>query len=168
MIKLIRIVKTLPNFFTVGNLVCGVIAIVLIVHHKPQVAIFLILLSGLFDFLDGKIARKLKVTSEFGVELDSLADLVSFGVSPALALYEAVPHQVVSTLDLVFFPIAGALRLARYNTRPTVGFFEGLPITAAGIILGLLLWLPNFYYFVPYVALGLSFLMISKIRIRKI
>lgn len=163
-----RIVETIPNLFTLSNLGSGVLALVFIVNHLPAVATVMILLSAFFDFLDGKVARKLKVASEFGVELDSLADIVSFGVVPALALYETVPHNIVSTLDLLFFPFAGALRLARFNTRPTVGFFEGLPIPAAGIILGLLLWCPGFSGVVQYVALLLSFLMVSKMRIKKL
>ncbi len=144
------------------------IALVFVANHHTKVATLFILLSAVFDMLDGKIARKLKVTSEIGVELDSLADIVSFGVVPSLALYETVPHDIVATLALLFFPFAGALRLARFNTRPTVGYFEGLPIPAAGIIVGLLLWWPILYDIAPYVALLLSLLMVSKVRIKKL
>ncbi len=165
---LLRFVESIPNLFTLSNLGSGVIALVFIANHLPTVATVFIFLSAVFDFLDGKVARKLKVASEFGVELDSLADIVSFGVVPALALYETVPHHLVSTLDLLFFPFAGALRLARFNTRPTVGYFEGLPIPAAGIITGLLLWAPVLYGIVPYVALLLAFFMVSKIRVKKL
>lgn len=163
-----RLIKAAPNLFTLSNLSCGVIALVFIVNHMPTFAILMIVFSTVFDFLDGKVARKLKVTSEFGVELDSLADLISFGVVPSLILYETVPHHVISTVDLIFFPIAGALRLARFNTRPTVGYFEGLPITAAGLILGILLWIPVVHPFTPYIALLLALLMISRLRVIKL
>lgn len=129
-----RIIRYFPNIFTLSNLGSGIVALVFIVNHLPLIATLFVVLSAVFDMLDGKIARSLKVTSEFGVELDSLADIVSFGVVPALALYETIPHQAASTMALMVFPIAGALRLARFNTRPTKGYFEGLPIPAAGLL----------------------------------
>ncbi|MDB5085129.1 MAG: CDP-diacylglycerol--serine O-phosphatidyltransferase [Bacilli bacterium] len=162
-----RIIRAVPNLFTLSNLCFGVIALVFIVNHLPLVATLLILCSALCDLLDGKVARQFKVISEFGVELDSLADVVSFGVVPALQLYEAVPHQLVSTLALLVFPVAGALRLARFNTHPTIGYFEGLPIPAAGILIGLSLWIPALHRFVPVLALLLSLLMMSKLRVMK-
>jgi CDP-diacylglycerol--serine O-phosphatidyltransferase len=164
---MVRVVKTIPNLFTLANLVSGVFALVFIVNHFPRVATLFILLAALFDFLDGRIARKLRVTSELGVQLDSLADLVSFVVVPALALYETVPHHFLSTLSLILFPIAGALRLSRFNIRPTVGYFEGLPVPAAGITVGVLLWLPFVYSIVPIISVILSFLMVSTIRVKK-
>jgi CDP-diacylglycerol---serine O-phosphatidyltransferase len=164
---LLRIVKFAPNIFTLSNLSCGVIALTFIVNHLPVISTLFVLLSTLFDFLDGRVARSLKVTSEFGVELDSLADVVSFGVVPALAVYEAVPYHVASIIALILFPIAGALRLARFNTRPTIGFFEGLPIPAAGLILCFFLWFPVSYVLLPFIAIILSFLMISKLRVKK-
>lgn len=162
-----RLIQAAPNFFTLANLGSGVIALVFIVNHLVLLTTVMILLSAVCDFLDGKVARKLKVNSEFGVELDSLSDVVSFGVVPGLALYETVPHHLISTLVLMLFPMAGALRLARFNTRPTIGYFEGLPIPAAGILIGLCLLLPFTYRILPYVAILLAILMVSKIRMIK-
>ena len=163
-----RIIQFFPNIFTLANLSSGMTALVLIVNHLPRYATILILFSALFDLFDGKVARALKVTSEFGVELDSLADVVSFGVVPALAFYETSPGHLLSALVLILFPIAGALRLARFNTRPKVGYFEGLPITAAGLILCLLLWIPIYFNAIAYAALLFSILMVSKIRFKKL
>lgn len=163
-----RLLRAAPNLFTLANLSCGVIALVFIVNHLSAVVSFLLMLSALFDFFDGKVARRLKVTSEFGVELDSLADLISFGVVPALAVYETVPNTIVSTFNLILFPIAGALRLARFNTHPTEGYFEGLPITAAGLIVGVLLWAPALISLLPFISIILALLMVSKIRIAKL
>ncbi|ALS21768.1 CDP-diacylglycerol--serine O-phosphatidyltransferase [Paenibacillus sp. JMULE4] len=163
-----RIIRYFPNIFTLSNLGSGIVALVFIVNHLPLIATLFVVLSAVFDMLDGKIARSLKVTSEFGVELDSLADIVSFGVVPALALYETIPHQAASTMALMVFPIAGALRLARFNTRPTKGYFEGLPIPAAGLLVCFLLWFPVLYGFTAYAALVLSILMVSKIRFKKV
>jgi CDP-diacylglycerol---serine O-phosphatidyltransferase len=162
-----RIINFTPNFFTLSNLSCGVIALVFIVNHHPIPATFLVFASAFCDLLDGKVARKLKVDSEFGVELDSLSDVVSFGVVPALMVFETVPYHLISSFVLLLFPIGGALRLARFNTRPTSGSFEGLPITAAGLITAALLWFPSIYWLVPYIALLLAILMVSKIRVKK-
>ncbi|PGY34550.1 CDP-diacylglycerol--serine O-phosphatidyltransferase, partial [Bacillus cereus] len=79
-----QLVKVIPNLFTIGNLLCGVFSITLNMSEYLGAASILIFFSAVLDFLDGRIARKLKVNSEFGVELDSLADIVSFGVAPAL------------------------------------------------------------------------------------
>lgn len=161
------IFQTIPNLFTLSNLGSGVVALVFIMNGMPQVVLFFMLLSAVFDYFDGKMARKFKVSGEFGAELDSLADVVSFGVVPALALFEAVPHSFIAKLALVFFPMAGALRLARFNINPTTGYFEGLPIPAAGIILGILLRIPELYGLSPWLALLLAWLMVSKIRVPK-
>ncbi|MCZ8513568.1 CDP-diacylglycerol--serine O-phosphatidyltransferase [Paenibacillus filicis] len=163
-----KIVQFFPNIFTLANLSSGIVALVLIVNHLSRYATILVLFSALFDLFDGKIARSLKVTNGFGVELDSLADIVSFGVVPALAFYETSTEHFISALVLIIFPISGALRLARFMTHPTQGYFEGLPITAAGLTLCLLLWLPNYVNAKACIALLLAFLMISKMRIRKL
>lgn len=163
-----RILKLIPNLFTLCNLGSGVIGLVFIVSGIAMAAFFFILLSAIFDFFDGKVARKLKVTGEFGAELDSLADVVSFGVVPALAVFNVAPPTFIAKLALVLFPMAGALRLARFNLNPTVGYFEGLPIPAAGIGAGVLLWIPALYPYAPWIVLVLAFLMVSKIRVPKI
>lgn len=162
-----RMIRFSPNIFTLANLGSGMISLVFIVNHLPRYATAFIFLSAFFDLFDGKVARALKVSSEFGVELDSLADVVSFGVVPALAFFESNPNELLSHLVLILYPFAGALRLARFNTRPTSGFFEGLPITAAGLTLGLLLWVPDWYQIVSCLALLLAILMVSKVRVKK-
>src|SRR5690606_2033527 len=128
-------VKTLPNMFTVGNLFLGIIAIIFAFHDQWQYAAMMVIIGMFLDGLDGRVARMLNAQSEFGKELDSLSDVVSFGVAPALIMYVAVLHDmgVVGWIITAVFPFCGALRLARFNVEPGLpGFFIGLPITAAG------------------------------------
>ncbi|MCQ6300900.1 MULTISPECIES: CDP-alcohol phosphatidyltransferase family protein [Bacillus cereus group] len=96
-------------------------------------ASILIFFSAVLDFLDGRIARKLKVNSEFGIELDSLADIVSFGVAPALLFHTMAAPSILTSLAFILFPTMGALRLAKFSIQPTIGYFKALPISAAGL-----------------------------------
>lgn len=124
----------LPNFITLLNLLAGILAVVSIFQFDLQTAAWLILLGALFDFADGLVARILNVHSEIGKQLDSLADVVTFGVAPGLIGYqmlnEAHGHQWFTLIPLMI-PLFGALRLARFNvdTRESDSFY-GLPIPA--------------------------------------
>lgn len=124
----------LPNLFTSMNLFCGFYAITAAIQLQFVDAAIAIIIGGVFDFLDGKIARATHTTSQFGVEYDSLADLVTFGLAPALLIFlwalESTGRPGWSAVFL--FTICGALRLARFNTGTSSGpDFEGLPIPAA-------------------------------------
>ncbi len=113
----------------------GMLAIIYTLDGRTQTAISLIFIAMLLDGLDGKMAVRLKAGSELGKQLDSLADLVSFGVAPAVLLYSISLHQfaVVGLFVALFFPVAGAFRLARFNMGPKKdNVFMGLPITIAG------------------------------------
>ena len=128
-----HIVKIVPNLFTIGNLLSGVFSITFNINGYLRMASMFIFLSAILDFFDGRIARRLKVNSEFGVELDSLADIVSFGVAPAILFYSLSTPSPFTTIAFMLFPTMGALRLAKFNIKPTIGHFIGLPIPAAGI-----------------------------------
>ena len=126
----------LPSLFTTGNLFLGFWAIVRTLHGQYAEAAPLIFWAILLDVLDGRIARMTGTESEFGAELDSLADVVSFGVAPALLAYSwgfaTLPR--VGWLVAFLFVVCGALRLARFNVQKTVvdgRYFVGLPIPAA-------------------------------------
>ena len=125
----------LPNLFTSLNLFCGYYSITASVQLKFTEAAIAILVGAVFDLLDGKIARATCSTSKFGVEYDSLADLITFGLAPALLMFlwvlESAGRPGWSAAFL--FVICGALRLARFNTTDSnSNDFEGLPIPAAG------------------------------------
>jgi CDP-diacylglycerol--serine O-phosphatidyltransferase len=130
-----------PNLFTIFNLFLGFLAIVFSTQERFVVAAWLIIIASVCDMLDGKIARATRGFSNFGIEFDSLADVVSFGAAPAIMMYLAQLQQLgVFGLVISFTPLAaGAIRLARFNTH-TSGFaksrfFEGMPIPAAASLL---------------------------------
>lgn len=124
-----KIISQIPNSITCLNLASGCIATVLAfkgLYIEASIAIFA---AAVFDFLDGAMARLLKAYSDMGKELDSLSDLVSFGVAPAAMVYNVMPPE--GAWIAIIIPICGALRLARFNvdTRQTSSFI-GLPIPA--------------------------------------
>jgi CDP-diacylglycerol--serine O-phosphatidyltransferase len=161
--------KSLPSVFTVGNLFLGIIAIILAFQEQPEYAAITVIVGMLLDGLDGRVARMLNAQSEFGKELDSLSDVISFGVAPAFIMYVVVLGDVgrLGWLVTAIFPICGALRLARFNVQAgTPGYFIGLPITAAGGVLATLALYSEFFptYVLILGMLILSFLMVSNVK----
>jgi CDP-diacylglycerol--serine O-phosphatidyltransferase len=125
-----------PNLFTTGNLMSGFFGIVSCINGDFQLAAMAIFVSCVFDILDGKVARMARATSRFGVEYDSLADLVSFGVGPAILMYlwALKPFGRIGWLAAFVFVACGALRLARFNVQVETSskkYFVGLPIPGA-------------------------------------
>jgi CDP-diacylglycerol---serine O-phosphatidyltransferase len=168
----------LPSLFTTGNLFCGFYSIVHSMHHDLVYASYAILLAGVFDVLDGRVARMAKATSKFGVEYDSIADVVSFGIAPALLLYSWMLNGYgrVGWAGAFFFAACGALRLARFNSMADEdapkSYFIGLPIPAAANVVAALVIA---YHDTPFrlaeiivlpLAFGLGLLMVSSIRYR--
>ncbi|MCK9862629.1 MULTISPECIES: CDP-diacylglycerol--serine O-phosphatidyltransferase [Paenibacillus] len=133
------ITKSIPSLLTVGNLFLGIAAIILVFNEKPETAAMMVIIAMLLDGVDGRVARALNAQSEFGKELDSLSDVISFGVAPAFIMYVVAFQELNPTIAWIItalFPICGALRLARFNVvagKP--GYFIGLPIPAAGGVL---------------------------------
>ncbi|MDD3293473.1 MAG: CDP-diacylglycerol--serine O-phosphatidyltransferase [Geobacteraceae bacterium] len=126
----------LPNLFTTGSLFAGFYGIVATMNGSYDTAALWILISSIFDGLDGKVARLTGTTSKFGVEYDSLADLVAFGVAPGLLMYAWAlkPFGRLGWLAAFLFVVCGALRLARFNVQVNTvesKRFVGLPIPAA-------------------------------------
>ncbi|PEJ53324.1 MULTISPECIES: CDP-diacylglycerol--serine O-phosphatidyltransferase [unclassified Bacillus (in: firmicutes)] len=160
-----QIIKAIPNLLTIGNLLCGVLSITFNMSGLILLASIFIFISAIFDLLDGRVARKLKVNSEFGVELDSLADIVSFGVAPALLFHSISAPSILTSLAFILFPTMGALRLAKFSAKPTIGYFRGLPIPAAGLPLA---GMSMFLYSNAWITLILAFLMVSPFRFKKL
>ncbi|MFQ5881537.1 MAG: CDP-diacylglycerol--serine O-phosphatidyltransferase [Candidatus Methylomirabilales bacterium] len=135
-----RGVYILPSLLTMGNLFFGLYAIIAIYKNDYSRAALAIIIALVLDFLDGAVARFAKATSDFGVELDSLADLVSFGVAPGMLAYVFAmqPFGRIGWLAAFLFAACGALRLARFNVHTKKldrRYFVGLPIpAAAGVI----------------------------------
>jgi CDP-diacylglycerol--serine O-phosphatidyltransferase len=162
--------RVLPNLFTVGNLFLGVMAILLAMNNHWEYAAITVIIGMLLDGLDGRVARMLNTQSEFGKELDSLSDVITFGVAPAIIMYVSVlkGFGAEGWFITAIFPICGALRLARFNVQTSPkGYFIGLPITAAGGILATMALYDKYidnHYIMAIGMIFLSFLMVSQIK----
>ena len=142
-------VYLIPSLFTTGNLICGFFSIISTFNgHYLQAAVFIIL-AHLLDGLDGYVARLTKTTSQFGIEFDSLADLVSFGVAPGVLVYywALLPWGTWGWLAACLYVVCGALRLARFNVQVRnveKSHFVGLPIPGAAEMIAAIVLM---YYF---------------------
>jgi CDP-diacylglycerol--serine O-phosphatidyltransferase len=180
--------KHIPNTITSLNLLFGTIAVIYAFKGYQIFAIYLILLAAICDFLDGFSARMLKSYSPMGKELDSLADLISFGLAPSILLYHrmdvSIGSQISGTPDtfylelLILSPIiitiASALRLAKFNvdSRQTIDFI-GMPTPANALIICMFLHFSTYnttfdhliesQYFIPVLSFLLSYLLVSNI-----
>lgn len=175
----------IPSFFTLMNLFCGFLAIISIAEGRLFFGAWLIVFAGLFDALDGFMARLSNATSQFGIELDSISDVVSFGVAPGFLLYSFGLSEMpfVGIILSALPPLCGAVRLARYNVdmqETHSNFFKGLPIPGQAIMIAAfyltfhnkLELFEGFEYglntvLVPLI-IFLSFLMVSTIPFDKI
>jgi CDP-diacylglycerol--serine O-phosphatidyltransferase len=164
--------RWIPNVLTVINLFAGLVAVLLSFVEQWALAVALVFGAALFDSLDGRIARRLNVASEFGKQLDSLADLVSFGVAPAtIAFLLVFTHSGWSGYMLAaMFPVCGALRLARFNISTVKGYYVGLPITVAGPVLSAIVFFAQHLPVLVHalILLVLSGLMISTVKVPKL
>lgn len=180
--------KSIPNFITSLNLICGTVAVIMAFRGYELWAVYLILAAAVFDFFDGFAARLLKAYSPMGKELDSLADLISFGLAPASLIYMRyselvsdalagkLPVFLIEAISLVpvFIAVGSALRLAKFNvdTRQSENFI-GVPTPANAILiisfLHYTVFNPHFFpfeytlWFWPLASLLLSWLLVSNI-----
>lgn len=172
-----RKIYIVPNFVTTANMFCGFYSVVASIHGDHISAAWAIMAAAVFDMLDGRVARLAKATSEFGVQYDSLSDLISFGMAPGVLLYEWAlqPFGRLGWAAAFLFVACGALRLARFNVLAGVlpkGHFQGLPIPmAAGAVATFIIFSQTLGWGVdqtkvPVLVLtfGLASLMVSTIR----
>jgi CDP-diacylglycerol--serine O-phosphatidyltransferase len=166
----------LPNFFTAASIFSGVFSMINAVNGDFTKAAWLIMLALIFDGLDGRVARLTNTCSKFGIEFDSLADVVAFGVAPALLIYLFVGHEFgrFGVVVCALFVMFGAIRLARFNvmtshSEPSV--FIGIPIPTAAVFISLLILLfeqyslkSEFGISILVLAILISLLMVSNIR----
>jgi CDP-diacylglycerol--serine O-phosphatidyltransferase len=174
--KLRKGVYLIPSLFTTGNLICGFFSVISTFNGDYLHAAYFIILANILDGLDGYAARVTRSTSQFGVEFDSLADVVSFGVAPAILVYfwALIPWQTWGWLAACTFVVCGALRLSRFNVQsvgPAKGYFVGLPIPAAAQMIASIVLLyyklggegaPNKHVILLLVIYGLAGLMVSS------
>jgi CDP-diacylglycerol--serine O-phosphatidyltransferase len=166
----------LPNAITLCGMFAGFFSIIASLNGKFTVAAWAIVLAGVFDGLDGWVARMTNTSSKFGVELDSLADVISFGVAPAVLSFTWAlsPFGRVGWAVAFLYTACGALRLARFNVQKETEekkTFTGMPIpAAAGVISAIVIfyanmkWVPERSFFVLAIVILISFLMVSTLR----
>ncbi len=175
--KMKRGIFILPSLLTLTSIFFSFFGIVSAINGDYVLAAALILVAGFFDGVDGKVARLTKTTTRFGLELDSLADVISFGVAPAILLYmwALAPYGRIGWVTCFVFVACGALRLARFNVQ--TGYidpkrFNGLPIPAAAVMVGTTVLFchkvgldpANFRIPVLILAYLLSFFMVSAVK----
>jgi len=170
-------VYILPNTLTLCGMFCGFFAILSAINANYLHAAWAIVLANIFDGLDGWIARLTNTSTRFGIELDSLSDLVAFGVAPSVMMYKWAlsPFERLGWAAAFLFVACGALRLARFNVQtgsPGSKAFKGMPIPAAATILASIVvfyyefWggLPGKNLLFPLITILLSLLMVSTLR----
>ena len=173
------IVKHIPNAITSMNLLCGIVGVICAVYGMPDYALILMVLAAVFDFCDGLAARLLKAYSPIGKELDSLADMVSFGVLPALVMMNCMQeHGVPVWLCYIalFIAVMSAVRLAKFNvdTRQTTDFLGVATPTCALLCASLASYIhgnPDSFlsgwagtvWFLPLLSVVLGLLLVSEI-----
>ncbi len=181
-----RPINVLASVLTTLSLYCGLVSIFASITGHFDKAVAFILFAIVFDTLDGSVARLTKSVSEFGKELDSLCDLVSFGVAPAVLIFTSfLPEGAeiskeagrLSAIPAIFFVICGALRLARYNVYQSGrrDVFTGLPIPAAGGTIAVFVLFARYFeiqgavavWLLALLTLGLACLMVSSVHYPK-
>jgi len=174
-------VYLLPNLCTSASLFCGFFSVVKSLSGDFKAAAWAILLAGIFDLIDGRLARLAKAESQFGVEYDSLVDLASFGLAPGILMYTWSLYGLkkLGWLAAFLFFACGALRLARFNVQHDdveMEYFQGLPIPVAAYVLAtyvifyhhLFIFPPEGSITIAVITIILSLLMVSTIRYRSL
>ena len=172
-----RGIYLLPNLFTTAGLFAGFYAIVAAMKGVYDLAAIAIFVAMIMDALDGRVARLTNTQSAFGAEYDSLADMVAFGIAPALVVFSWSLASLgkLGWLAAFIYAAAGALRLARFNTqigKADKRYFQGLPIPAAAGVIASMVWLANEYtisgnnfsIFVALITILTGLLMVSNVR----
>ncbi|EIQ3465983.1 CDP-diacylglycerol--serine O-phosphatidyltransferase [Campylobacter coli] len=161
-----QFIYILPNLFTAASAFLGVISIIASIQGNYYMALLYIIFSLICDGLDGRVARLTKTTSKFGIEFDSLADMIAFGAAPAIFFYMVIGSEFgrYGSLITAFFVVFGAIRLARFNV--TTGTYEpsvfiGLPIPTAAVVSAI--WTYSYYYYDFLRAYGIIFLILQAI-----
>ena len=173
--QIIKGIYLLPNLITTASLYCGIMSIITSIKGGDLTkAAYYILFATIFDFLDGYVARASNTCSAFGMEYDSLSDVVSFGVAPAVLLFVGFLSDLkrLGAGAVFVFVACSALRLARFNSKiegEEKVAFRGLPTTASAVFTASLFLFSHKFnisikFFVPYLMLFISLLMVSSIR----
>jgi len=156
----------LKDYVTFANICSGLLSMFFSINGQFKIAALLLILAAVFDFLDGRVARYFHQSNVLGKELDSFADIISFGVAPIIFAYAQGLQSIIAMIVLLFFVLCGVLRLIRFNITK-IKNFEGIPITHSAIYGLLYFFVPfNNYILILYALSGL--LMISTFKVKKV
>ena len=156
--------KFIPNLITLMSLIAGISSIKFSIQANWKLAVLMIMLAAFFDFFDGWMARKLKKSSQFGAELDSLSDFISFGLAPSLLINLCFTHELgrIGWVISLFYIVCAALRLARFNIenmKEQSKVFYGIPSpAAAGVIM-----IPLYLNFIDQVQFTINYSLICAV-----
>ena len=156
--------KFIPNLITLMSLIAGISSIKFSIQNNWKLAVLMIMLAAFFDFFDGWMARKLKKSSQFGAELDSLSDFISFGLAPSLLINLCFTHELgrIGWVISLFYIVCAALRLARFNIenmKEQSKVFYGIPSpAAAGVIM-----IPLYLNFIDQVQFTINYPLICAV-----
>ena len=156
--------KFIPNLITLMSLIAGISSIKFSIQSNFKIAVLMIMLAAFFDFFDGWMARKLKKSSQFGAELDSLSDFISFGLAPSLLINLCFTHELgrIGWVISLFYIVCAALRLARFNIenmKEQSKVFYGIPSpAAAGVIM-----IPLYLNFIDQVQFTINYPLICAV-----
>jgi len=175
MVKVSR--SIVPSFFTVGNMFCGFYSVISALNGNFVLSAWMIFAGAFLDLMDGKVARFTRSSSKFGVEYDSLADVISFGFAPSFLIYMVFGQSMgVIGIFISFLPLLfGSIRLARFNVKLdgfNKDFFSGLPIPIAALTLSSFVIFSDYFFAIPakfpktmiILILFVSILMVSNVR----
>jgi len=161
----------IPSILTLLNGVCGLIAIFFAVEKEFYFAAGFMLAAGIFDFLDGRIARLMKKETLMGKELDSICDMVSFGVAPAVLAFMTTENigqgWIFAAIIYVLYFVAAAMRLARFNVDKKEKSYKGMPSTINGVIVPILFYMGLTSWY-PLWFLIAAVLMVSAFKVPKV
>ena len=165
-IKLLKI----NNIFTLLNATSGLLCIFFAIIGNFRIAVVLLIIAAFFDYFDGKSSRKRKIANKFGKELDSLADIISFGLAPCVFVFLLL-KDIRFVWVYILYLLAGLIRLARFNITKTGNYFEGMPMTVSGIVVPILYFVLSgsnlsYIYYIYFILA--TFLMVSSIRFKKL
>lgn len=169
----IKKIINLPDTLTFLNLLSGMASIYFAVEKKFVLASVMLFTAVIMDYLDGKAATLLHQKTEFGKQIDSLADLVSFGVSPGIFGFFYYKSQIPTTspfllLAIAIFIICGLVRLAQYNVINYQAAFIGMPITINGLLFPLIYFVSLPAILLPYLYIISGILMLSSIKVKRV
>jgi CDP-diacylglycerol--serine O-phosphatidyltransferase len=160
------------NILTFINMILGLVAIMFSIQGNYKLSCLFIIIAALTDRFDGMFARKFQTTSSIGKYLDSNSDLISFGIAPGLLIYLSVLQQfgIWGVITTFLFIIGGAFRLARYNANEFTGYYVGIPITIAGAIVAVAIFVIPYIPAIIFIflVLILSYLMVSNHSVKKV